>query len=59
MTKVRVVCANCGSEDVSRDAWADWNVQSQDWVLRTGFDYAHCHACDRETRLKDAPLEKE
>ena len=49
--KVRVVCGACGSEDVSRDAWGDWDVATQAWVLRTVFDFAHCHACDAETRL--------
>ena len=53
--KVRMVCETCGSEDVSRDAWSDWDVQTQDWVLRTVFDYGHCHACDGETRIEEVP----
>ena len=54
--KVRIVCENCGSEDVSRDAWGDWDVRRQRWELRTVFDYAHCHACDGETRLEEVPV---
>jgi len=27
--KVRIVCGACGSEDVSRDAWGDWDVNTQ------------------------------
>ena len=54
--KVRMVCETCGSEDVSRDAWGDWDVEAQDWVLRTVFDYAHCHACDGETHIEERPL---
>jgi hypothetical protein len=54
--KVRMVCGACGSEDVSRDAWGDWDVDVQRWVLRTVFDYAHCHVCDCETRLLERPL---
>jgi hypothetical protein len=50
--KVRIAC---GSEDVSRDAWGDWDVATQRWELRTVFDYAHCHVCDGETRLREAP----
>lgn len=49
--KLRMVCETCGSEDVSHDAWGDWDVEEQNWVLRTMFDYAHCHACDGETRI--------
>lgn len=55
--KVRMICENCGSEDVSRDAWGHWDVEAQDWVLRTVFDYAHCHACDGETRIAERPFE--
>jgi hypothetical protein len=31
-------------------------VATQAWVLRTVFDYAHCHACDGETRLVEIPI---
>jgi hypothetical protein len=36
--KVRMICESCGSDDVSRDAWGDWNVEEQEWMLRTMFD---------------------
>ena len=54
--KVRIICGTCGSTDVSRGAWGDWDGAAQAWVLRTVFDYAHCHACDCETRLEEVPL---
>jgi hypothetical protein len=54
--KVQIVCETCGSTDVSRDAWGDWDVSAQEWVLRVVFDYAHCHACDGETRLVEVAL---
>lgn len=50
------VCRTCGSHDVSRDAWADWDTRDQQWVLRCAFDYAHCHRCDGETRLSEVEL---
>lgn len=53
---VTYVCNTCGSDDVSRDAWAEWDVEEQRWVLRTEFDYAHCHRCDSETRLIEVKL---
>lgn len=49
--RIQIVCGACGSTDVSRDAWGDWDVVAQEWVLRVVFDYAHCHACDGKTRL--------
>jgi hypothetical protein len=54
--RIQIVCSTCGSTDVSRDAWGDWNVRTQRWELRCVFDYAHCHACDDETTLVEAPL---
>lgn len=53
---VTYVCNTCGSDRVSRDAWAEWDVKSQDWVLRDAFDYAHCHRCDSETSLQEVEL---
>lgn len=54
--EVRIVCATCGSEDVSRDAWGEWDVTAQDWVLRAVFDQAYCHHCDAETKLDEVAL---
>ena len=51
-----MVCSRCGSDDVSRDAWADWDSAKQQWVLRCAFDHAHCHKCDGETSITEAEL---
>lgn len=56
--RIAIVCRTCGSENVSRDAWADWDAQRQEWVLGAVFDYAHCHDCGGETSLNEAPLVK-
>ncbi len=42
---VHMVCEHCGSQEVTRDAWAEWDVDSQRWILGTVFDYAFCHLC--------------
>lgn len=39
------VCARCGSEAISREAWAQWDADAQQWVIATLFDFAHCHSC--------------
>ena len=54
--KIRIVCGTCGSDHVSRDAWADWDTNAQEWVLGAVFDYGHCHDCDGESRLAEVPL---
>lgn len=54
--KVAIVCSTCGSDRVSRDAWADWDSRSQEWVLGSVFDAGFCHRCEGETRLTEVPL---
>jgi hypothetical protein len=56
-SKIRIVCGSCGSDYVSRDAWADWDTRTQQWVLGTVFDYGHCHKCEGESRLQEVPIE--
>jgi hypothetical protein len=53
--RINIICSTCGSDNVSRDAWADWDTPTQQWVLGNVFDYCHCHTCDRESRLKEIP----
>ncbi len=57
--RVTYVCETCGSDLVTRDAWAEWNVEEQDWVLRTAYDYTFCHQCEGETHLVEVALEPE
>jgi hypothetical protein len=54
--RIAIVCGTCGSDDVSRDAWANWDTREQQWVLGSVFDYAHCHKCDCESRLIEVKL---
>ncbi len=54
--RIAIVCGTCGSDNVSRDAWANWDTREQLWVLGAEFDYAHCHRCDCETRLIEVEL---
>jgi hypothetical protein len=51
--RIDFVCRDCGGNSVSRDAWAEWDVEAQDWVLGSAFDYAFCHDCEAETRLEE------
>ncbi|WP_404335035.1 hypothetical protein AB2M62_15055 [Sphingomonas sp. MMS12-HWE2-04] len=36
---------------MTRDAWAEWDLPTQAWVLSEIFDFAFCHQCHRETKL--------
>ena len=35
---VRKVCGRCGSADVLCDAYAEWDLRAQQWVLQNTFD---------------------
>jgi hypothetical protein len=53
---ITFVCGWCGSSDVSRDAWADWDVEKQEWVLRQVFDDGFCQTCERLRGLEEVEL---
>lgn len=53
-----MVCSECGSDDISRDAWADWDTGKQEWVLGAVFDYGHCHKCEGESSLIEVELKQ-
>jgi len=55
--RVTYVCNMCGGKTVTRDAWAAWDVDGQQWVLGAAYDYAFCHDCEGETRLIEVELE--
>lgn len=54
--RVNMVCETCGSERVTRDAWAEWNKDAQEWTFGAVYDYAFCHACEKDTHTEIAPL---
>lgn len=48
MGKIKIVCNRCGSDNVVKDAWAEWDPETQTWGLRTVFDYSICDDCGSE-----------
>jgi hypothetical protein len=52
---VRMVCRACGSEEVTRDAWAAWDAEAQEWVLGAVFDFAFCHRCLGDAKIEEVP----
>ena len=55
--RVRKVCAKCGSAEVKIDAFAYWNVSTQQWDETVTFPTWHCNKCDGETTVRDEPLD--
>ena len=38
-------CNACGAASVVRDAWAEWNIASNSWELKSTFDTFACNKC--------------
>lgn len=55
--RMTMVCAHCGSDNVRRDAFAEWDIDNQDWVLSHTFDDAYCEACEGETSIDEKPIQ--
>ncbi|NML06715.1 hypothetical protein [Sphingomonas sp. G-3-2-10] len=49
--RVEYACQRCGGLSVTRDAWAEWDGEQQDWIVSEIFDFAFCHECHRQTQL--------
>ena len=54
---VDYICNICGGNTVTRDAWAEWDADAQDWTLGAVYDQAFCHDCEEETNLVEVDLE--
>jgi DNA-directed RNA polymerase subunit RPC12/RpoP len=53
---VDYVCAQCGSDDVRQDAYAQWNPLTQKMELTATYDTWICESCDGlETKVKEIP----
>ncbi|AYO75474.1 MULTISPECIES: hypothetical protein [Sphingomonadaceae] len=46
---VKPVCDHCGSDNVTKDAVAVWDVETQAWVLLSTYDSTTCQQCERES----------
>ena len=55
--RVRMVCGACGSPQVTRDAWAEWDEERQAWTLGAVFAFAFCHRCQQAARIEERVLE--
>jgi hypothetical protein len=55
--RITKICRHCGSENVSVDATARWNVDTQSWELAGLFDNSDCEDCGGETDIADKDLD--
>jgi hypothetical protein len=53
MARILIVCSECGSTDVTRDATASWDFNSQTWELAGVQDQGSCNECGEERSLEE------
>lgn len=54
----KMVCNTCGSERVLRDAWAEWDILRQEWILQNVFDAAYCEGeCEGECSIEEIEID--
>lgn len=46
------MCGECGSRHVKVDAFAEWDVEQQKWVLSDTFQNEFCADCNGEAFLR-------
>ncbi len=49
--RIDYACGHCGGAQIIRDAWAEWDVERQSWILSAVFDFAYCLECRKDTQL--------
>lgn len=55
--RVAMVCSVCRGSNVKADAFACWNVNTQEWEVASTHDKgAWCDDCDGETRIERTPI---
>lgn len=57
--KIMIVCSECGSHDVQRDAFAEWDYDTQQWVVGPVFDQGYCENCQGEASLDEIEVTPE
>lgn len=55
--KVRYERPHCNSEEIPRDVYVSWNVDSQQWELENVFDYTIYNKCEREVSPTEKPAD--
>ena len=56
MNKINVICSECGGSNDHLDAWADFDIEAQQWVLGNTFDYSYCDDCQNDCRTKEIEI---
>jgi len=54
--RIKIVCAKCGSENVTRDTLARWSVADQKWEVSSELDNFDCDDCCNEVSVNEIKI---
>ncbi len=55
--RIKMVCTECGSDEVLADAYVQWGVEKQEWIVQNVFEKGdYCDSCDGEARYEAIEL---
>jgi hypothetical protein len=57
--RYKYVCNLCGSDDIAADAWAQWDIETQQWELLSTYDDKFCRSCETECKPVTVPVERD
>lgn len=59
--KINKVCQHCDSDEVVKDAWVEWDIDTQAYVLSQIFDASYCNGCESSSDylIEDQPIKDE
>lgn len=49
-TRIKWECKDCGSDAILKEAWAEWDVENQQWTLSSDYDEFFCEGCSSDDR---------
>lgn len=56
MGKINIVCEKCGGTNIQHDAYANWDIDKQEFVLSAMARHNYCNDCEKEIDCKEIPI---
>ena len=56
--KIKKVCEECGSDNVTINANAEWDVETQSWELLSTYEHSWCSDCYDDINIIDQEIKE-
>jgi hypothetical protein len=51
MTKYKMICKHCQSDNITQVCDTRWNFDKQQWIVSDTWNNFYCHDCDNSTNI--------